>query len=524
MVNLFFCIFVRKKQLLRLMVLLKLVSLLILFIFAACMGFIFIYSLVQLSLIVNYLRSKKNKVTTRLPLKEEDLPIVTVQLPVYNELYVVERLIECVCQFDYPKDKLEIQVLDDSTDESIEIIASKVKLFQLQGIDIKHVRRPERIGYKAGALKYGTAICKGEYIAIFDADFLPTSDFLRKALPHFSDEQIGVVQSKWEYTNENYSFLTKVQAFGLNAHFTIEQVGRNFGNHFINFNGTAGIWRRSCIQDAGGWQADTLTEDLDLSYRAQLNKWKFIYLEELGSPSELPVEINALKAQQFRWTKGAAECVRKNLFKVLKSENVSFKTKIHASFHLMNSSIFLFIITLSLLSLPLILIKPLYQEFNFILKLSSIFMLSWAILGFFYWISHSYGKKNKWNLLLNFFWKFPLFLSISMGLGLHNALAVFEGYIGKKSPFVRTPKFNIQEKSDKWENNKYNVKKIGVLTYFEGLLLLYFLFTFEVAIEYQDYGMMPLLLFLIIGYGIVFFSSIHHWKRSSKTVSYGQAF
>lgn len=504
------------------MILAKSVSLTILIAFALSMGFIFVYSLVQLSLIISYLRSKKS-ITKKEQPKLDELPIVTVQLPVYNELYVVERLIECVCSFDYPKDKLEIQVLDDSNDESIEIIANKVKVYQLEGFDIQHVRRPERTGYKAGALKYGTAFCKGEFIAIFDADFLPNPDFLQKALPHFTFD-VGVVQSKWEYTNENYSFLTKVQAFGLNAHFSIEQVGRNHGDHFINFNGTAGIWRKKCIEDAGGWQSDTLTEDLDLSYRAQLKDWKFIYLENLGSPSELPVEINALKAQQFRWTKGAAECVRKNLFKVLKAKNVSLKSKIHATFHLMNSSIFVFILLMSLLSLPLIIIKPLYEEFDFILKLSSLFMLSWLILAIFYWVSYSYNSKSKRLLIGSFIWKFPLFLSISMGLGLHNALAVFEGYIGKKSPFVRTPKFNIQDKSDKWEANKYNVKKIGIMTYLEGILLCYFIYVFKVAIEYGDFGMMPLLIFLIGGYGIVFISSIFHWKRSSKTVSYEQAY
>ena len=504
------------------MILAKSVSLTILIAFALSMGFIFVYSLIQFSLIINYLRSKK-KSKVQPEINYSDLPIVTVQLPVYNELYVVERLIECVCEFDYPKENLEIQVLDDSTDESVEVIANKVKVFQLEGFDIQHIQRPERVGYKAGALKYGTAICKGEFIAIFDADFLPNSDFLLNALPHFS-KTTGVVQSKWQYTNEDYSFLTKVQAFGLNAHFSIEQVGRNHGDHFINFNGTAGIWRKECIVDAGGWQSDTLTEDLDLSYRAQLKNWKFIYLEDLGSPSELPVEINALKAQQFRWTKGAAECVKKNLFKVLRAKNVSFKTKIHATFHLMNSSIFLFILLMSLLSLPLIIIKPIYIEYDFILKLSSLFMISWFILALFYWVSYSYNSKNKVALLKSFLWKFPLFLSISMGLALHNALAVIEGYIGKKSPFIRTPKFNIQDKTDKWEGNKYNVKKIGLLTYFEGILLCYFLYAFKVAIEYQDFGIMPLLLFLVAGYGIVFFSSIFHWKRSSKILSYGQAF
>lgn len=500
------------------------VSLTALIIFAISMGFIFIYSLIQLFLIINYWKSKKAEQISVKPIPEEDLPHVTVQLPVYNEMYVVERLIECVCEFDYPKDKLEIQVLDDSTDESIEIIAKKVHVYELQGFDIKHVRRPERVGFKAGALKYGTAICKGEFIAIFDADFLPNPDFLRKALPHFSHDKVGVVQSKWEYTNENYSFLTKLQAFGLNAHFSVEQVGRNFGDHFINFNGTAGVWRKACIEDAGNWQADTLTEDLDLSYRAQLKKWKFKYVEHLGSPSELPVEINALKAQQFRWTKGAAECVRKNLWKVLRTKDIKFSTKLHAIFHLMNSSIFLFIMAISLLSLPLILIKPEYAEYKPMYQLAGFFMISWFILGLFYWVSHTYNKPNKWALAKEFIWKFPFFLCISMGLGLHNAIAVFEGYIGKKSPFVRTPKFNIQNKSDKWENNKYNVKKVGPLTYVEGLLLLYFIFGLKTAIEFADYGMIPLLLFLIVGYGTVFFSSIFHWKRSAKTVSYGKAY
>jgi len=360
------------------------VSITVLIIFAICMGFIFLYSLVQLSLIINYLKAKKKVRKEISAINEEELPVITVQLPIYNELYVVERLIECVCNFDYPKDKLEIQVLDDSDDESVDVIAKKVHVYQLEGFDIKQIKRVDRIGYKAGALKHGTKLCKGEFIAIFDADFLPNRNFLTKALPHFINDKIGVVQTKWQYTNENYSFLTKVQAFGLNAHFSIEQVGRNFGNHFINFNGTAGIWRKSCIEDAGGWQPDTLTEDLDLSYRAQLKKWQFVYLEDLGSPSELPVEINALKAQQFRWTKGAAECVKKNLFQVIKSKNVRFKTKIHAIFHLMNSSIFLFIMALSILSLPLIIVKAGFTDMNWLLQLSSVFMISWFILGLFY--------------------------------------------------------------------------------------------------------------------------------------------
>lgn len=495
----------------------------ILILFAVSIGFIFLYSLVQLSLIFNYLRSKKNSKPTTKQIPDKELPIVTVQLPLYNELYVVERLIDCICTLDYPKEKLEIQILDDSDDESFDIAAQKVKYYQLQGIDINHIKRPERVGYKAGALAYGTEICKGEFIAIFDADFLPKQDFLRLAIPHFINEKIGVVQSKWAYTNADYSFLTKAQAFGLNAHFSIEQVGRNICDHFINFNGTAGIWRKACIQDAGGWQSDTLTEDLDLSYRAQLKKWKFIFVESIESPSELPVEMNALKAQQYRWTKGAAECVGKNLRKVISARHLKLSTKLHATFHLMNSSVFVFIFILSLLSMPVIIIKPQLSQFTFLYELSAFFMLSWVILGAFYWISHAHGKEDKSKLLASFIWQFPLFLSISMGLSLHNSIAVIEGWIGRKTPFVRTPKFNINEKNESWTENKYNVKKISVLTLLEGVLLIYFLFTFVQCLRYNDYGMMPMVLFLIVGYSIIFFNSIFHWTKSTKTISYEQA-
>lgn len=496
--------------------------LILLLIFAGSICFIFIYSLIQLNLIFNYLNFRKKKESEPQKLTDKDLPVITVQLPLYNELYVVDRLLDCICAFDYPKDKLEIQVLDDSDDESVDIVARKVHYYQLQGIDIKHIRRPERVGFKAGALQYGTKICTGEFIAIFDADFLPEADFLRRSVPYFKDKKVGVVQSKWEYINADYSFLTRIQAFGLNAHFSVEQVGRNAGDHFINFNGTAGIWRKTCIADAGGWQSDTLTEDLDLSYRAQLKGWRFKFVEQIESPSELPVEINALKAQQYRWTKGAAECVGKNLRKVLFAKNIKFSTKLHATFHLMNSSVFVFILILSLLAMPVISIKPELDQYRTIYKFSSFFMSSWFILAAFYWISHAYGKTNKGKLFLSFLWQFPLFLSISMGLALHNSIAVIEGWVGRKTPFVRTPKFNINNKAESWEENKYNVRKIGFLTYVEGAMLIYFIFTLNKCFNYNDYGMMPMVVFLIIGYGVVFFNSIFHWKKSIKTVTYGQ--
>ena len=274
-----------------------------------------IFSLGQFNLAWHYRKHQKqlkNEENTSL----EEFPHVTVQLPIYNEKYVIERLIDAVAAFDYPKDKLEIQVLDDSNDETIEIVAKKVASYQKAGIDIQQVQRPERKGFKAGALQYGMEHAKGEFIAIFDADFLPPKDFLKSTLTSFNDPKVGMVQTRWGHLNQDYSLLTRVQAFGLNAHFTIEQKGRLNAGSFINFNGTGGVWRKTCIVDAGGWHHDTLTEDLDLSYRAQLKDWKFDYLEDVLSPAELPVLMPAVKSQQYRWNKGAAETARKNLGKI----------------------------------------------------------------------------------------------------------------------------------------------------------------------------------------------------------------
>jgi cellulose synthase/poly-beta-1,6-N-acetylglucosamine synthase-like glycosyltransferase len=282
---------------------------------------IFFYSIAQLNLLFNYLKFKKNKkVGPLLDLtKSSETPYITIQLPIYNEAYVVERLLENISQMEYPKGKLEIQVLDDSTDESVTITAAQIAKLQETGLDIVHIRRSNREGYKAGALKEGLAIAKGELIAIFDADFIPQTDWLYKTVPHFANSETGVVQTRWGHLNRDYSILTKIQAFALDAHFTLEQVGRNAQGHFINFNGTAGIWRKSCIIDAGNWEGDTLTEDLDLSYRAQLKGWKFTYLEDVETPAELPIVISAARSQQFRWNKGGAENFRKSVKKGTKS-------------------------------------------------------------------------------------------------------------------------------------------------------------------------------------------------------------
>jgi cellulose synthase/poly-beta-1,6-N-acetylglucosamine synthase-like glycosyltransferase len=320
---------------------------------------ILFYSLAQLNLLINYLKSEKGKkILPELNISDpEKVSYVTIQLPIYNEMYVMERLLENIAKINYPKKKLEIQVLDDSTDESVETTAQQIKKLQKSGLDIQHIRRENRTGFKAGALKEGLKSAKGEFIAIFDADFLPKEDWLLQTLPYFENKKIGVVQTRWGHINRDYSLLTSMQAFAIDVHFTIEQVGRNSKNHFINFNGTAGIWRKETILDAGNWDGDTLTEDLDLSYRAQLKNWEFKYLVDVETPAEVPAVISAARSQQFRWNKGGAQNFQKFSWKVLTSPNISLKTKIHSILHLLNSSLFINVLIASFLSIPVLYIK-----------------------------------------------------------------------------------------------------------------------------------------------------------------------
>jgi len=303
--------------------------------------YITVYCVMQFQLLYHYNRNRRVRENSIKTLNGSYLPFVTVQLPVFNELHVVERLIEKICAFDYPSDRIEIQVLDDSTDETADIARKKVAYYREKGVQIQHLHRENRVGYKAGALHDALPLAKGELIAIFDADFLPRVDFLKKTIPYFEDREVGVVQTRWEHINQSYSLITELQALQLNVHFTVEQGGREAGDFMLQFNGTAGIWRRSAIEDAGGWEADTLTEDLDLSYRAQLKGWKIKYREEIGSPAELPVEMNGFKSQQFRWMKGGAETARKILPKVWRSA-LSFNQKLQATIHLLGSTIFIF--------------------------------------------------------------------------------------------------------------------------------------------------------------------------------------
>ncbi len=478
------------------------------------LAFILLYSLVQLDLVISYRRHRRKQRKERpeeLSFDPAKAPWVTVQLPVYNEYYVVERAIDAVVRLEYPADRLEIQVLDDSTDETVDLIDRKVAEWQGRGVNIKGVRRNDREGFKAGALAHGLEQAQGSLLAVFDADFLPEPDFLQRTVPCFEDPEVGMVQTSWQHINEDHSWLTRLQAFGLNAHFSVEQVGRNNGGHFMNFNGTAGVWRKSCIREAGGWQSDTLTEDLDLSYRAQLNGWRFRYLEEVGAPAELPAAMNALKTQQYRWNKGAAECTRKNLPKVLKRSDLGLRSKLHAVFHLMNSAVFICVLGTALLSIPSLWIKHHHPELKLVFQAASGFVVALFLLVMFYWTSMSHQREKVGGKeFLMFLKRFPLFLSVSMGLSLHNGLAVLEGYFGRRTAFVRTPKFNITGAGDHWSGKRYKVGKATYLTAFEGLLTLYFLGGILLAFHFGDLGLLPLHLLLSLGFGYVFYYSLRH--------------
>jgi cellulose synthase/poly-beta-1,6-N-acetylglucosamine synthase-like glycosyltransferase len=479
----------------------------ILVIYGLCLVLIFFYSVIQLSLAIAYVKNKKkqqSRVTP--PFDLANAPKVTVQLPMFNEMYVAERIIETCAEIEYPRDKFQIQVLDDSTDETKDIIANKCAEVAARGINIQHIHRTDRTGYKAGALDCAMEKVEGEFIAIFDADFVPSKDFLLRTIPYFT-ENVGVVQTRWGHLNKDYSLLTELQAFGLNGHFAIEQGGRNVSGHYINFNGTAGVWRRATIDDAGGWEHDTITEDLDLSYRAQMKGWRFVYLEEVESPAELPITMSALKSQQHRWMKGGAEVFIKMWKRLATTKGLKIGDRIHGLAHLFNSSVFVFILILSLLSLAVLHIKDSFSDLNIYIKFGMYFFSSTIFLAFYYWNSFRDKRGNFFGDLFRFLGRFVQFLTVSMALGLSNAVAVIEGYLGIKSSFVRTPKFNVAKK-DEFKGNKYDKKSLSIINILEGTFMVVFGFTAVNRAIYGDLGMVPFHVMLAVGYGIIFFNTL----------------
>ncbi|GAA3997593.1 glycosyltransferase [Hymenobacter fastidiosus] len=478
----------------------------LLVLYGLCLAFILGFSLAQLHL-TRLARRAYRQMPAGVPgpMAAGQWPRVTVQLPVYNELYVVERVIDAMAALDYPADRLHIQVLDDSTDDTVTLAAARIAHHRARGLRIDHVRRTDRQGFKAGALGHGMQQTDGEFVAIFDADFLPEPDFLRRTIPYFAEPGVGVVQTRWTHLNEQDSLLTKLQAFGLNAHFLVEQVGRTAGGHFINFNGTGGVWRSTCIADAGGWQSDTLTEDLDLSYRAQLRGWRIHYLPLVAAPAELPAAMDALRSQQFRWNKGGAETARKHLGSVLRS-GVAPSTKVHATFHLLNSTVFIAILLMAVLSVPLIFAREHLPEFKPVFQLASLFLLALAPLVYYYFTAWRLAEPTApWR---EFVPRFLLFLAMSMGLSLHNALAVLAGLAGRKSAFIRTPKLGLG-KQVQWQQ-RYRTGGLDGRTVLEGLLTLYFLFGLGAGLYFGNLGLLPLHLLLTTGFGLVFYYSVRH--------------
>ena len=427
---------------------------------------------------------------------EEELPRITVQLPLFNEMYVVERLLKSVTEIDYPRHRVEFQVLDDSTDETVKIAQATVEHYRQAGFDIHYIHRTDRTGYKAGALENGLKTAKGELVAIFDADFVPKPDCLRKLVDFFTDPLVGCAQMRWSHINGDYNLLTRLQTIMLDGHFVVEQTVRNRTGGFFNFNGTAGIWRRKAIEMSGGWQHDTLTEDTDLSFRAQLMGWRFVYLLDEDAPSEIPVEINAFKAQQRRWAKGVMQ-VGLKLFRRIWASKLPLRVKLEMFFRLTGNISYPLMIFVSLLQFPLLLVR--YNQGFYHLMVFDVPLLFFSTLSvvLFYGTGVWYLDKRRMPRLLHL----PLVMGLGIGLAFSNARAVIEALVGYRTEFVRTPKYSVEEQTDEtWKQKKYKRKR-GWLPLLELAFSLYFLLAIFYAVQMQLWGTIPFLSLFFFGYG-----------------------
>jgi cellulose synthase/poly-beta-1,6-N-acetylglucosamine synthase-like glycosyltransferase len=437
-----------------------------------------------------------------LPPAPEPWPVVTVQLPLYNEMYVAQRLIDAVCRFDYPRDRLEIQVLDDSTDETRELVAQVVEDWQRRGVTIHHLHRRQRDGYKAGALAAGLEAARGDLVAVFDADFIPPTDFLRRTVPHFQQPRIGMVQACWEHLNRDFSLLTRVQAILLDGHFRIEHAARNRSGCFFNFNGTAGIWRRQAIEEAGGWQHDTLTEDLDLSYRSQLAGWEFLYLPDLGAPSELPVDIHGFKAQQHRWAMGSIQTGRKLLGRLLTAK-LALRVKGEALVHLTNNLSYPLMILLSLLVFPAMALRRDHLASSVLMLDLPLFLAATGSVILFYLASQVVrGRLGAREILY-----LPALMGLGIGLSVNNTRAVIGGLFRRGGVFHRTPKYNITERRQVWKTKRYRAGK-NLSFLLEGVLALYLASCLVLAVRLQMWFSLPFLYLFFHGYCYVFLLSL----------------
>ena len=431
----------------------------------------------------------------------EVLPRVTVQLPIFNEMYVVERLIAAVCELDYPLDRLEVQVLDDSTDETTGIARRTVDAWKARGIDIHYIHRTNRQGFKAGALEHGLQTATGEFVAVFDADFVPPRDFLRKTVNHFTDGGVGMVQVRWEHLNRGYSSLTEVQSILLDAHFVIEHTARNRSGRFFNFNGTAGIWRRTTIASAGGWQHDTLTEDLDLSYRAQMKGWKFVFLPEVVAPAEIPVEMSAFKSQQHRWAKGSIQTAMKLLPRIL-SSTLPYEVKKEAFFHLTANVAYLLMIPLAILMPITVVVRVSHGWIEVLLLDLPFFATATMSVCVFYVASQREIHATTWQRIKYL----PYLMALGIGLSVNQARAVVEALVGHQTVFTRTPKSGVQGVSGAAPKRRYRVA-VSLQPLLELALAAYFTLAVVWVIDRGVWYSLPFLVLFQAGFAYVGFMS-----------------
>jgi cellulose synthase/poly-beta-1,6-N-acetylglucosamine synthase-like glycosyltransferase len=486
----------------------NLLSQITIFAYLGVLTLLSIYGLHRYVILYLYYRYYKRRPRPELPqLKPEDYPTVTVQLPIFNEYYVAERIIDSTARVDYPKDLLTIQVLDDSTDETQEIAKRAAAKLSAEGFHVQYLDRDDREGFKAGALKAGLEKCDDELVAVFDADFIPPADFLQRTVPHFQNDRVGMVQARWGYLNRDYSLLTRVQSILLDGHFVLEHTARNFSGRFFNFNGTGGVFRRQAIVDAGGWDGATLTEDLDLSYRAQMAGWKFVYVPDLVCESELPVDIYGFKTQQHRWTKGSIQVGKKLVLPIWKSA-LPLKVKLEATFHLTANLCYLLIVLLSGL-LPLSLVLRHHLAFNGIEPWEIlVFIFTTFSVFVFYLVSQREAYPDwKWRLK-----DIPFILALGIGMCINNAWAVAEALLSRDTPFVRTAKYRIESLKDSWRGKIYRSVNTRSLM-LEIVFSLYMVASLFLLIVLKNWGALPYLLLFVSGYLYILGLSLLHSRR-----------
>lgn len=479
------------------------------------LGLLAFYGLHRIFVVWLYRRSRHR--APGQPPGPEEWPLVTVQLPLFNERYVARRLLRAVEAIDYPRNRLEVQVLDDSTDDTVEIVAAEVERLRGRGLVVHHLRRPDRTGYKAGALTAGLEVARGELVCVFDADFVPPPEMLRRTVPHFRDPRVGMVQARWGHLNRDYSLLCQIQAIQLDAHFAVEHSARNRSGRFFNFNGTAGVWRRQTILDAGNWQHDTLTEDLDLSYRAQVRGWRFVYLDDLEAPAELPVEMSGFKSQRRRWTKGAVQTARKMLGRIWRSP-ASKRAKIEATFHLTANVSYPLNLALAVLVFPAVLVRLQADWGLFFMVDVPIFLVGTGSVCLYYYLAQRELGREALPTLA----RLPALMAIDMSISINNTVAVLEGFRSDAGEFVRTPKFSLV-RGESWTDKLYRGRDTW-LHWVELAAGLYFTVALAVASWLGLWPALPFLFLYQAGFLYTGASSLgQRWQRTSEDAALQRA-